>query len=63
MVLNKAIGFRLLGRISQSTFSRLGRLLPVIGGVVGAAIDVYLLNRIGRQAADEFPPVAPFGHA
>ncbi len=63
MVLNKAIGFRLLGRIGQSTFARLGRLLPVIGGIVGATIDVYLLNRIGRQAAKEFPPVVPFGHA
>jgi len=62
MVLNKAIGFRLLGRIGQSTFARLGRLLPFIGGVVGAAIDVYMLNRIGRQAAKEFPPVATFGH-
>ena len=63
MVLNKAIGFRLLGRIGQSTFARLGRLLPFIGGVLGASIDVYLLNRIGREAAKEFPPVAPFGHA
>lgn len=62
MVLNKAIGFRLLGRIGSSSFARLGRLLPFLGGVVGAAIDVYLLNRIGRQAAKEFPPVATFGH-
>ena len=62
MVLNKAIGFRLLARIGQGTFSRLGRAIPVIGGVLGGAIDVYLLNRIGRQAAKEFPPVATFGH-
>ena len=62
MVLNKAIGFRLLGRIGQGTFARLGRLVPVIGGVLGGAIDVYMLSRIGRQAAKEFPPVATFGH-
>ena len=61
MVLNKAIGFRLLARIGQSTFARLGRLLPFIGGAVGAGIDVYMLNRVGRQAANEFPRVATFG--
>ena len=31
MVLNKAVGFRLLGRIGQGTFARLGRLVPVVG--------------------------------
>ena len=61
MVLNKAIGFRLLGRIGGSTFARLGRLVPVIGGLLGAAIDVYMLSRIGAQAAEEFPPVATYG--
>ncbi|WP_082588837.1 EcsC family protein [Terrabacter sp. Root181] len=61
MVLNKAVGFRLLGRIGQGTFARLGRLVPFVGGLVGAAVDVYMLNRIGKQAAKEFPPVATFG--
>jgi hypothetical protein len=59
MVLNKAVGFRLLGRIGGSTFARLGRAVPIVGGLLGAAIDVYMLSRIGAQAADEFPPVAP----
>jgi len=61
MVLNKAVGFRLLGRIGQGTFARLGRLVPVVGGLLGAAIDVYMLGRIGKQAAKEFPPVETFG--
>ena len=61
MVLNKAVGFRLLARIGQNTFARLGRAVPVVGGMLGAAIDVYMLGRIGRQAAKEFPPVATFG--
>ncbi|CAN7425008.1 EcsC family protein [Terrabacter sp. LjRoot27] len=61
MVLNKAIGFRLLGRIGQGTFARLGRLVPVVGGLIGAAVDVYMLGRIGKQAAKEFPPVETFG--
>ena len=58
MVLNKAVGFRLLGRIGGSTFARLGRAVPIVGGLLGAAIDVYMLSRIGAQAADEFPHVA-----
>ncbi|WP_374968768.1 EcsC family protein [Terrabacter sp. BE26] len=55
MVLNKAVGFRLLGRIGQGSLARLGRAVPLVGGLIGAAIDVYMLNGIGRQAAKEFP--------
>jgi hypothetical protein len=61
MVLNKAIGFRLLGRIGGSTFARFGRAVPILGGALGALIDVYMLGRIGAQAAKEFPPVATYG--
>ena len=61
MVLNKAIGFRLLGRIGGSTFARFGRAVPILGGVLGAVIDAYMLGRIGAQAAEEFPPVATYG--
>ena len=61
MVLNKAVGFRLLGRIGQGTFARLGRGVPLVGGLVGAGVDVYMLGRIGKQAAKEFPPVESFG--
>jgi hypothetical protein len=62
MVLNKAVGFRLLGRIGQGTFARLGRAVPIVGGLIGAAVDVYMLGRIGKQAAKEFPSVETFGY-
>jgi len=55
MVLNKAIGFRLLARIGGSAFTRLGRAVPVVGGLLGGGVDVYMLSRIGAQAAKEFP--------
>ncbi|HET7399050.1 MAG TPA: EcsC family protein [Intrasporangium sp.] len=58
MVLNKAVGFRLLGRIGQGTFARLGRAVPVVGGIVGGGLDAYLLGRIAKQAEQEFPAVA-----
>ncbi|MEO7130369.1 MAG: EcsC family protein [Dermatophilaceae bacterium] len=60
MVLNKAVAFRLLGRIGQGTFARLGRGVPVAGGVVGGGVDVYLLGKIADSARQEFPSVSPF---
>lgn len=55
MVVNKAIGFRLIAQVGRSTFARLGRAVPLVGGAVGAGLDVYLLKRIAAQARQEFP--------
>jgi hypothetical protein len=55
MVVNKAIGFRLLSTAGKKTFSRLGRNVPLIGGVVGAGLDGWLLKRISDNARQEFP--------
>ena len=57
MVLNKAIGFRLLGRVGQGTFAKLGRGVPVVGGLIGGGVDVYMLGKIAQHAVKEFPPV------
>lgn len=56
MVVNKAIGFRLLSTAGKKTFSRFGRNVPIIGGVVGAGLDGWLLKRIADNARREFPP-------
>lgn len=55
MVVNKAIGFRLLSQVGRSTFARFGRAVPLVGGAVGAGLDVYLLRRIADNARREFP--------
>ncbi|WP_426560481.1 EcsC family protein [Angustibacter sp. McL0619] len=55
MVLNKAIGFRLVARVGRSAAPRLGRGVPIVGGVLGAGFDVFLLRRIADQARREFP--------
>jgi hypothetical protein len=60
MVVNKAVGFRLLGKLGDGALSRLGRGVPFLGGAVGGGIDVYLLGKIAKQAEQEFPPVSPF---
>lgn len=59
MVVNKAIGFRLLTTMGRSTLARFGRYVPVVGGAVGAGLDTYMLKRIADQARQEFPPLAP----
>ena len=55
MMVNKAIAFRLIGTVGRSTFGRLGRGLPFVGGGVSAAFDAYLLKRIADHARKEFP--------
>ena len=55
MVVNKAIGFRLLSTAGKGVFSRFGKNVPIIGGVVGAGIDTWLLHKIAEQAREEFP--------
>lgn len=55
MVLNKGIGFRLVSSVGKSVLGRFGKGVPVVGGVVGAGLDAYLLRRIAGHARREFP--------
>ena len=56
MVVNKAVGFRLLTIAGKKSLTRLGKGVPMVGGVLGAGLDTYLLTRIASQARHEFPP-------
>ena len=55
MVLNKAIGFRLVAQAGRTLLGRLGKAVPVVGGAIGAGVDGYLLSRIADGATREFP--------
>jgi hypothetical protein len=57
LILNKAIAFRLLRGFGEKAFSRLGRGIPLAGGVLGGGIDVWMMKRIADHAMGEFPPV------
>lgn len=57
LAVNKGVGFRLLSQVGRKSFTRFGRGVPLVGGVVGAGVDAYLLNRIAAHARLEFPPV------
>jgi hypothetical protein len=57
MVVNKAVGFRLARGVLERVFSRLGRVVPFVGGIVGAVVDGWMMRRIAAHALTEFPPV------
>ncbi|HET8602081.1 MAG TPA: EcsC family protein [Segeticoccus sp.] len=56
MAVNKGVGFRLMTQVGKKTLARFGKAVPVLGGVVGAGLDTYLLKRILDHAKHEFPP-------
>ena len=56
MMVNKGVGFRLLSQIGRKSLPRFGKAVPLVGGAVGAGIDVLLLRRIADHARHEFPP-------
>lgn len=56
LLINKAIGFRLMRETGGRVFSRLGRGVPFLGGAVGGSIDGWMMKRIADQALQEFLP-------
>lgn len=58
MVVNKGVGFRLLATVGKGTISKMGRFVPVLGGVIGGALDAWMLNRVADNARREFPQAA-----
>ncbi len=55
LVVNKSVGFRLLTDVGGKTFAKFGKGVPVVGGLVGAGVDAFLLKRIADSARHEFP--------
>ena len=56
LAVNKGVGFRLLNQVGQKSLTRFGKAVPLVGGVVGAGVDTFLLKRIADHARQEFPP-------
>ena len=55
MVVNKAVGFRLIGQVGEKATTRLGKAIPFAGGFVGAGIDSWMLHKVADNARDQFP--------
>ena len=61
MIINKAVGFRLMRGVSEKVLSHLGRGIPVAGGLVGGGIDGFMMKKIADQAMKEFPATTTGG--
>jgi hypothetical protein len=58
MMINKAVGFRLMRGVSEKTLAGLGRGVPLAGGLVGGGIDGFMMKKIADHAIKELPVVA-----
>jgi hypothetical protein len=56
--LNQAIGFRLLTKAGTRGAVNLTKLVPVLGGVVGGGVDMYMCRKVGQLAKSLFEPSA-----
>lgn len=54
--INKRIGARLLAKAGQRVVLRFPRAVPVVGGVVGGALDAAVCRMVGRTAKSLFRP-------
>jgi hypothetical protein len=57
--INKKVGFRLLTKGGTKGVLNLGKAVPVLGGVVGGAVDGASTRAVGAVAVRAFPPAQP----
>ncbi|MGL4831259.1 MAG: EcsC family protein [Propionibacteriaceae bacterium] len=58
MMVNKAVGFRLMRSVGEKLFARLGRAIPFAGGIIGGGLDAYMMRQILRSTRKDFPVLA-----
>jgi hypothetical protein len=61
--INKKVGFRLITKGGSKGIVNAGKLVPLIGGPIGATIDGLSMKAVGQYARSAFPPVPPDGFA
>ncbi|MDN7907536.1 EcsC family protein [Burkholderia diffusa] len=52
--INQAVGFRLVTKAGSTGVVNLTKMVPLLGGVIGAAFDATVTNMIGNAARDIF---------
>ena len=55
--INKIVGFRLVTKFGQKGAVNLGKMVPLIGGVIGGSFDATSTKIIARAARDTFKEV------
>lgn len=54
LAINQRVGFRLLSKYGGKSTLNLGKAVPLVGGVIGGAIDTFATNLIGNTARNVF---------
>jgi len=54
--INKRVGFRLITKAGEKGVVNVAKMVPLVGGVVGAGFDGYFVNSCGRAAQALFSP-------
>jgi hypothetical protein len=52
--INKQVGFRLLTKFGKTGVVNLGKLTPVVGGLVGGGVDSVSTYAVGKAARTAF---------
>ncbi|MCT1458202.1 EcsC family protein [Aestuariimicrobium sp. p3-SID1156] len=55
MMVNKGVGFQILRSTASKTLAKLGKGVPVVGGVIGGGMDGWMGKRIADAARESFP--------
>lgn len=56
--INQRVGFHLVTKAGETSTVNLMKLVPVVGGAVGGAIDATYVGTCGQMAKQFFPPVS-----
>ena len=54
VAINQKVGFRLLTKFGEKGVVNLGKAVPLVGGIIGGAIDTVTTNTIGNIARNTF---------
>lgn len=57
--INKAVGFKLVTKFGSKGLINLGKVVPVLGGVIGGGLDAFTTNIVGNQARNTFLQFEP----
>lgn len=52
--INKAVGFRLVTKAGSTGIINLTKMVPILGGIIGASFDTFTTNVVGNTARDMF---------
>lgn len=58
-MINKGVAFTLVKSLVGKGVARFGRFVPLVGGAVGAGLDVLLMRQVAKAAKEEFSAAEP----